>query len=95
LRLCHPAQVLDTRGRLLTALGYGLWPSMVLLSEIVQTSILADFCYYYIKRWIKHCHNMQHNSWYALVNYLTLFPFGCSLVGGQLVLRLPSGVVWF
>ncbi|KAB5568142.1 hypothetical protein DKX38_001935 [Salix brachista] len=44
-------QVLDTRGRLLTALGYGLWPSMVLLSEIVQTFILADFCYYYVKRW--------------------------------------------
>ncbi|URE17625.1 ER lumen protein retaining receptor [Musa troglodytarum] len=58
-------QVLDTRGRLLTALGYGLWPSMVLLAEIVQTFILADFCYYYVK----------------------------SLVGGQLVLRLPSGVV--
>ncbi|KAI3981618.1 hypothetical protein MKX01_007538 [Papaver californicum] len=58
-------QVLDTHGRLLTALGYGLWPSMVLLSEIVQTFILADFCYYYVK----------------------------SLVGGQLVLRLPSGVV--
>ncbi|KAF5739332.1 putative ER lumen protein-retaining receptor C28H8.4 [Tripterygium wilfordii] len=58
-------QVLDTRGRLLTALGYGLWPSMVLLSEVVQTFILADFCYYYVK----------------------------SLVGGQLVLRLPSGVV--
>ncbi|KAM0826673.1 hypothetical protein ACQ4PT_068721 [Festuca glaucescens] len=57
--------VLDTRGRLLTALGYGLWPSMVLLSEIVQTFILADFCYYYVK----------------------------SVVGGQLVLRLPSGVV--
>ncbi|KAJ6405902.1 ER LUMEN PROTEIN RETAINING RECEPTOR [Salix viminalis] len=58
-------QVLDTRGRLLTALGYGLWPSMVLLSEIVQTFILADFCYYYVK----------------------------SVLGGQLVLRLPSGVV--
>ncbi|KAL8130696.1 hypothetical protein V2J09_019851 [Rumex salicifolius] len=43
-------QVLDTRGRLLTALGYGLWPSMVLLSEIIQTFILADFCYYYVKR---------------------------------------------
>ncbi|KAK2971451.1 hypothetical protein RJ640_020857, partial [Escallonia rubra] len=57
-------QVLDTRGRLLTALGYGLWPSMVLLSEIVQTFILADFCYYYVK----------------------------SVFGGQLVLRLPSGV---
>ncbi|KAI3515569.1 hypothetical protein L1887_14469 [Cichorium endivia] len=33
--------------RLLTALGYGMWPSLVLLSEIVQTSILADFCYFY------------------------------------------------
>eukprot|EP00261_Vitis_vinifera_P030577 XP_019071820.1 PREDICTED: uncharacterized protein LOC100243720 isoform X2 [Vitis vinifera] len=58
-------QVMDSQGRILTALGYGLWPSMVLLSEIVQTFILADFCYYYVK----------------------------SLVGGQLVLRLPSGVV--
>ncbi|XP_059636777.1 uncharacterized protein LOC132278892 [Cornus florida] len=58
-------QVLDTRGRVLTVLGYGLWPSMVLLSEIVQTFILADFCYYYVQ----------------------------SVLGGQLVLRLPSGVV--
>lgn len=58
-------QVLDTRGRLLTALGYGLWPSLVLLAEIVQTFILADFCYYYMR----------------------------SVFGGQLVLRLPSGVV--
>ncbi|KAJ6809862.1 putative ER lumen protein-retaining receptor C28H8.4 isoform X2 [Iris pallida] len=58
-------QVIDTRGRFITALGYGLWPPMVLISEIVQTFILADFCYYYVK----------------------------SVVGGQLVLRLPSGVV--
>ncbi|XP_031126996.1 ER lumen protein-retaining receptor erd-2.2-like [Ipomoea triloba] len=58
-------QMIDTRGRLLTALGYGLWPSMVLLSEAVQTFILADFCYYYVK----------------------------SVLGGNLVLRLPSGVV--
>jgi hypothetical protein len=36
----------------LTALGYGMWPSMVLLSEIVQTFILADFCYYYVKRYV-------------------------------------------
>ncbi|XP_065857267.1 uncharacterized protein [Euphorbia lathyris] len=41
--------VLDSRGHLLVALGYGLWPSMVLISEIVQTFTLADFCYYYIK----------------------------------------------
>ncbi|OMO75401.1 ER lumen protein retaining receptor [Corchorus olitorius] len=58
-------QVFDTRGRLLTALGYGLWPSLVLLSEVVQTFILADFCYYYVK----------------------------SVVGGHLVVRIPSGVV--
>ncbi|RAL49321.1 unnamed protein product [Cuscuta campestris] len=42
-------QVLDSRGHLLVALGHGLWPSMVLISEIVQTFILADFCYYYMK----------------------------------------------
>ncbi|KAK9946938.1 hypothetical protein M0R45_012377 [Rubus argutus] len=58
-------QLLDSRGQLLTTLGYGLWPGMVLLSEIVQTFILSDFCYYYVK----------------------------SAVDGQLVLRLPSGVV--
>jgi len=58
-------QVLDSHGYLLTALGHGLWPSMVLLSEIIQTFILADFCYYYVK----------------------------SVVGGQLVVRLPAGVV--
>ncbi|CAN1300953.1 ER lumen protein-retaining receptor erd-2.2 [Linum perenne] len=45
-------QVLDSRGHLLVALGYGLWPSMVLISEIVQTFILADFCYYYMKRFV-------------------------------------------
>uniref|UniRef100_M4DJ06 ER lumen protein-retaining receptor n=1 Tax=Brassica campestris TaxID=3711 RepID=M4DJ06_BRACM len=65
LRVMQNTKVLDTRGRLLTALGYGLWPLMVLLSEIIQTFILADFCYYYVQ----------------------------SLMGGQLVLRLPSGVV--
>ncbi|KMZ64815.1 putative ER lumen protein retaining receptor [Zostera marina] len=42
-------QVVDSRGYLLTALGHGLWPPMVLLSEVVQTFILADFCYYYVK----------------------------------------------
>ncbi|XP_031126496.1 ER lumen protein-retaining receptor erd-2.2-like [Ipomoea triloba] len=58
-------QVLDSSGDLLVALGHGLWPPMVLISEVVQTFILADFCYYYVK----------------------------SVFGGQLVLRLPSGVV--
>jgi hypothetical protein len=48
---CFYSQVLDGHSFLLSALGYGLWPGMVLLSEIVQTTILADFCYYYVKRY--------------------------------------------
>jgi ER lumen protein retaining receptor len=46
----HFAQVIDGNSFLLTVLGTGLWPVAVLLSEIVQTFILADFCYYYVKR---------------------------------------------
>ena len=42
-------QMFDGDSFLLSALGSGLWPIMVLLSEIVQTFILADFCYYYVK----------------------------------------------
>uniref|UniRef100_A0A5B7BTF8 ER lumen protein-retaining receptor C28H8.4 n=1 Tax=Davidia involucrata TaxID=16924 RepID=A0A5B7BTF8_DAVIN len=43
-------QVYDTAGKYLFFLGSGyFWVPMVLLSEIVQTFILADFCYYYIK----------------------------------------------
>jgi len=58
-------QMVDGNSYLLNALGYGLWPGMVLLSELVQTFILADFCYYYVK----------------------------SVMDGQLMVRLPSGVV--
>lgn len=36
-------QLLDGNKYLLSALGSGLWPVMVLLSEVVQTFILADF----------------------------------------------------
>eukprot|EP00879_Flechtneria_rotunda_P003395 GHRR01003623.1.p1 GENE.GHRR01003623.1~~GHRR01003623.1.p1 ORF type:complete len:328 (+),score=50.20 GHRR01003623.1:357-1340(+) len=42
-------QLLEGNRYLINALGSGLWPVMVLLSEIVQTFILADFCYYYVK----------------------------------------------
>ena len=42
-------QLADGNSFLLRALGSGLWPAMVLLSEIVQTFILADFCFYYVK----------------------------------------------
>lgn len=58
-------QVIDGHSYLFSALGYGLWPAMVLLSEIVQTFILADFCFYYVK----------------------------SVVAGQSMVRLPTGVV--
>lgn len=42
----HPSvflQILDGDKYLWAALGSGLWPVMVLVSEIVQTFILADF----------------------------------------------------
>lgn len=43
-------QVYDTRGAYLILAGRGyFWIPMVFLAEIVQTFILADFCYYYIK----------------------------------------------
>lgn len=42
-------QFLEGNRALITALGSGVWPVMVLLSEVVQTFILADFCFYYVK----------------------------------------------
>jgi hypothetical protein len=38
-------QVLDSRGYLLIALSHSLWPSMVLLAEIVQNFIWADLSF--------------------------------------------------
>lgn len=38
-------QIIDGDSFLLQAIGSGIWPAMVLLSEIVQTGILADFWY--------------------------------------------------
>ncbi|CAG9466092.1 unnamed protein product [Pedinophyceae sp. YPF-701] len=42
-------QLFDKNSFLLRVLGTGLWPPMVLLAEAVQTFILADFCYLYVK----------------------------------------------
>lgn len=43
-------QVYETSGKYLFLVGSGyLWLPMILISETVQTFILADFCYYYIK----------------------------------------------
>jgi len=44
-------QVFDGKSYLQTALGRGIWPVMVLVSELIQTGILADFCYYYVQSW--------------------------------------------
>ncbi|CAI9107380.1 OLC1v1006718C1 [Oldenlandia corymbosa var. corymbosa] len=44
-------QVYESAGKYMLMVGNGyLWVLMALLAEIVQTFILADFCYYYIKR---------------------------------------------
>ncbi|KAK4846031.1 hypothetical protein QYF36_012276 [Acer negundo] len=43
-------QVYETRGAYLRLIGHGyFWFPADLLAEMVQTFILADFCYYYIK----------------------------------------------
>ncbi|CAN8258219.1 unnamed protein product [Cochlearia groenlandica] len=43
-------QVYETRGHYLWLLGAGyFWFPMAILAEVVQTFILADFCYYYVK----------------------------------------------
>lgn len=43
-------QVYEIGGKYLYLIGSGfLWLPMILLAEVVQTFILADFCYYYIK----------------------------------------------
>ncbi|XP_010527264.1 PREDICTED: putative ER lumen protein-retaining receptor C28H8.4 [Tarenaya hassleriana] len=43
-------RVYETRGRYLWLIGAGyFWFPAALLSEVVQTFILADFCYYYVK----------------------------------------------
>jgi len=41
-------QMFDKKSYLQTAIGRGIWPVLVILSEIVQTGILADFCYYFV-----------------------------------------------
>lgn len=50
LECVWPNQVIDGRGYFFDMRTYGVWPTMVVISEIVQTFILADFCYYYVQR---------------------------------------------
>ncbi|KAH9609031.1 hypothetical protein KSS87_004038 [Heliosperma pusillum] len=43
-------QIIETKGAYLRLVGSGhLWILLALLCELVQTFILADFCYYYVK----------------------------------------------
>ncbi|PIA50795.1 hypothetical protein AQUCO_01200207v1 [Aquilegia coerulea] len=43
--------IIETRGKYLHFWGYGkIWMLMNLVAELIQTFILADFCYYYVKR---------------------------------------------
>lgn len=47
-------RVYETRGKYLFYFGTGyLWLPVAILSEIIQTFILADFCYYYVKSVVK------------------------------------------
>ncbi|KAK1569301.1 hypothetical protein Q3G72_035139 [Acer saccharum] len=51
LRMMQNAKVYETGGTYLQLIGHGyFWFPAALLAEMVQTFILADFCYYYIKR---------------------------------------------
>ncbi|XP_050364021.1 uncharacterized protein LOC126782753 [Argentina anserina] len=44
----------ETKGRYLFLVGYGyLWIVAAFLCEMLQTFILADFCYYYIKSYVQ------------------------------------------
>ncbi|XP_042484425.1 ER lumen protein-retaining receptor erd-2.2-like [Macadamia integrifolia] len=43
-------RVIETGGTYLTLIGAGyIWVLMIFVAEIIQTFILADFCYYYVK----------------------------------------------
>lgn len=52
-------QLINGSSYLLKTLGSGLWPPMVLISEAVQTFILGDFCFYYVKSAIEGTGVMQ------------------------------------
>ncbi|WRX10218.1 ER lumen protein retaining receptor - like 2 [Theobroma cacao] len=54
LRMMQNAKVYETGGRYLFLVGAGhFWFPVAVFAEIVQTFILADFCYYYIKSFME------------------------------------------
>jgi hypothetical protein len=70
-------QVYETRGMYLFLIGSGyFWFPAALLAEAVQTFILADFCYYYVKRWlnsITHDISMYSFGLYTSIDLMTTF----------------------
>ncbi len=55
-------QIIDGDSFLLQAIGSGLWPLMVLASELVQTFILADFwCAPGALLWLRGCEHARHD----------------------------------
>lgn len=63
-------QVIDGNSFLLRAIGSGLWPALVVLSELVQTLILADFWWAFCTTASLHRKPKRHRSAYALKIHL-------------------------
>lgn len=63
-------QLIETRGRFLAYTGTGfLWYPALILAEMVQTFILADFCYYYVKRCVSHDLSSFCNTFQAIIAF--------------------------
>lgn len=78
-------QVLDGDTFVFKAMYMGLWPACVLLSEIVQTFVLADFWCVRVVAWTLlsiAIHHHQHSYYYVK-----------SYAEGTGVIHLPAGIV--
>eukprot|EP00967_Tisochrysis_lutea_P136931 scaffold244911_cov17-Tisochrysis_lutea.AAC.1 len=85
--------IMEGNKYLLQALGSGLWPVMVLLSEIVQTFILADFW------WVQQpipCQGLNKEMpfrSFCKSDVAQTYYYVKSYAEGTGVIRLPTGVV--
>ena len=82
-------QIVDGDSFLLQAIGSGLWPAMVLLSEIVQTFILADFWCAYSLRAVRLLSSIHADPWQWLRSYY----YVKSYAEGSGVIHLAAGIV--
>ena len=71
-------QIIDGDSFLLQAIGSGIWPAMVLLSEVVQTGILADFWWVTSSKAWAHLFNDANHQMYSLAKHLQHQP--CALL---------------